>query len=167
MADLWADKYEADLGTLPEEQGWLIQDTGGSTVPYVASGVLYQGPTSYENYQLWQSNCAMLDFTTDGLVFEAELKVCLVELRDSSMGRRPLAHRLRADGRRWRRAPLGTRYRQHGSTTRHVESHGHATGQRTVRSVRHDRRIPRLSSRDRRGVSAKCTSTESSERRFR
>ena len=66
--------YDAGLGTLPDEQGFTLNDEGGSPACFIQDDTMHQGPTSLDFRQTWLSDDIALDFDV-GVVMEAELKI--------------------------------------------------------------------------------------------
>jgi hypothetical protein len=74
QAQTWTS-YDANLGTLPEAQGFTKADEGGSPAPTVADGWLNQGPTAYFARQYWFSISQVpIDFV-GGFTLEATFKI--------------------------------------------------------------------------------------------
>jgi hypothetical protein len=74
QAETWIT-YDANLGTLPELQGFTRADEGGSADPTVTDGMLNQGPTAYFSRQYWYSDSPVpIDFS-NGFTLQATLKV--------------------------------------------------------------------------------------------
>ena len=68
--------YNPSLGTLPTSQGFtLVTDDTAAPAPFVSGNLLYQGPTTTNAIQSWQSNTpAPIDFNA-GASMEAILHV--------------------------------------------------------------------------------------------
>jgi len=73
--------YDASLNTLPDAQGWTLyqNNNGGPTppAPTVSGGILYQGPTTVDGYQSWDTASTPLpNFTgTTAFSMTAHLKI--------------------------------------------------------------------------------------------
>jgi hypothetical protein len=71
-------RYDASLGSLPTDQGFLLHQetlTGSWQSPVVAANVLHQLPTTGLTYQYWYRTNATLDFATTPYALEWRLHV--------------------------------------------------------------------------------------------
>jgi hypothetical protein len=78
--------YDASLNTLPDAQGWTLnQNDSGSATPVASNGILYQGPTSVIGQQFWNSvSTPIPDFEgTSQFSMTAELKVLQSDYEDN------------------------------------------------------------------------------------
>ena len=68
--------YDATLGTLPDAQGWELQERTPSSPPCTIQGDgMHQGLTTWSGFQTWHSFDVPFNFTEDYVFMEAELKV--------------------------------------------------------------------------------------------
>jgi hypothetical protein len=69
--------YDADIGTLPQDQGWTFYDANEPNSPAVVGGVLHQGLTSEVGIQGWTDDSRIFCFGSDGdrLYLSFRLKV--------------------------------------------------------------------------------------------
>lgn len=76
-AENWAVSYDASLGSLPTDQGWTIAQTADNPTPYVSSGLLHQGLTSYTGGQTWHKSWGQLTdlFGSAPLVAESSFRI--------------------------------------------------------------------------------------------
>ena len=72
----WVKAYDASLGTLPEAQGWSLDNRGGNPAPTVIGNALHQNASATSSVQRWYADDESLDFEdTSEVVVEAELKI--------------------------------------------------------------------------------------------
>lgn len=68
--------YAPVQGTLPESQGWSLEQTGSPVQPTVAGGLLLQGPTEFSEYQYWERFDIDSDFSSPaGMRVEVDVQV--------------------------------------------------------------------------------------------
>lgn len=80
----WVAGYYPTQGTLPDQQGWTVYDSGGSPAPTVSGGILHQGPTA--GGQAWYRTDQPLDFSGgpgNAAVVELRLKVISSSYEDA------------------------------------------------------------------------------------
>ncbi len=66
--------YDASEGTLPTRQGFQLMDDQSGAAPLMRSGVLEQGPTSFEGQQYFHANHTEIDFDR-GVLIRASVNV--------------------------------------------------------------------------------------------
>ncbi len=74
-AEIWFVTYDASENTLPDQQGWVLQNTPADTDPWMAGGLLRMDTTVLQ-YLNWRYLDAYVCFPSDhGFILEFELKV--------------------------------------------------------------------------------------------
>src|SRR5437868_5640108 len=76
--------YDASLGTLPEPQGFTLDQTPGFVEPSLSGGILHQYANYAVGYQYWYVSTGHFDFSGSSYVLEATLRV--ISAQDTSPG---------------------------------------------------------------------------------